>query len=94
MRNYSGRLILLWMVLYLTALPGDRKEYNGWAFMLFKEKRITSVGSLQFCVCVHVHCIQLIATPMNCSLPGSSVPGVFQARILEWFAVSYSRGSY
>ena len=29
---------------------------------------------------------------MNCSLPGSSICGVFQA-ILEWFAISYSRGS-
>lgn len=25
-------------VLYLTTFPGGRKEYNGWAFMLFKEK--------------------------------------------------------
>ena len=30
---------------------------------------------------------------MDCSLPGSSVRGVFQARVLEWFAISFSRGS-
>ena len=30
---------------------------------------------------------------MDCSLPGSSVPGISQARILEWVAISYSRGS-
>ena len=30
---------------------------------------------------------------MDCSLPGSSVHGVFQARVLEWFAISFSRGS-
>jgi len=30
---------------------------------------------------------------MDCSLPGSSVHGIFQARILEWVAFSYSRGS-
>ena len=29
---------------------------------------------------------------MDCSLPGSSVHGIFQARILEWVAVSFSRG--
>ena len=28
--------------------------------------------------------------PMNCSLPGSSVPGILQARILEWVAISFS----
>ena len=31
--------------------------------------------------------------PMDCSLPGSSVHGIFQARILEWAAISFSRGS-
>ena len=30
---------------------------------------------------------------MDCSLPGSSVHGVFQARILEWVAIFFSRGS-
>ena len=30
---------------------------------------------------------------MDCSPPGSSVHGIFQAKILEWIAVSYSRGS-
>ena len=31
--------------------------------------------------------------PMDCSLPGSSVHGIFQARILEWVAISFSRVS-
>ena len=31
---------------------------------------------------------------MDCSLPGSSVLGIFQARILEWIASSFSRGSF
>ena len=30
---------------------------------------------------------------MDCSLPGSSVHGVLQARILEWAAISFSRGT-
>ena len=30
---------------------------------------------------------------MDCSLPGSSVHGIFQARILEWVAIPFSRGS-
>ena len=30
---------------------------------------------------------------MDCSLPGSSVHGIFQTRILEWVAISFSRGS-
>ena len=30
---------------------------------------------------------------MDCSLPGSSIHGIFQARVLEWIAISFSRGS-
>jgi len=31
---------------------------------------------------------------MDCSLAGSSVHGIFQARVLEWVAISFSRGSF
>ena len=31
---------------------------------------------------------------MDCSLPGSSVHGVFLARILEWVVIFFSRGSF
>ena len=30
---------------------------------------------------------------MDCSLPGFSVHGIFQARVLEWVVISFSRGS-
>jgi len=28
---------------------------------------------------------------MDCILPGSSIPGIFQGRVLEWVAISFSR---
>ena len=34
-----------------------------------------------------------LSDPMDCSLPGSSVHGIFQAIVLEWIAISFSRGS-
>ena len=34
-----------------------------------------------------------LSDPMDCSPPGSSVHGVVQARVLEWGAISFSRGS-
>ena len=34
-----------------------------------------------------------LCNPMDCSLPGFSVYGIFQARILEWVAISFSRRS-
>ena len=35
-----------------------------------------------------------LGDPTDYSLPGSSVHGIFQARILEWVAISSSRGSF
>ena len=32
--------------------------------------------------------------PMDCSLSGSSFQGILQARILEWVAISFSRGIF
>ena len=32
--------------------------------------------------------------PMDCSLAGSSVRGIFQARVPEWVTISFSRGSW
>ena len=34
-----------------------------------------------------------LCDPMDCSLWGSSIHGIFQARLLEWVAISFSRGS-
>ena len=61
-------------------------------------------GTIYICVCVCVcvytythmqvysvaqSCLTL-CDPMNCSLPGFPVHGIFQARILEWVSISYS----
>ena len=31
-----------------------------------------------------------LSDPMDCSLPGSSVHGIFQTRVLEWGAIAFS----
>ena len=46
--------------------------------------------------CVHAKSLQSCLTvcdPMDCSLPGSSVHGILQARILKWVALPSLRGS-
>ena len=32
-----------------------------------------------------------LSDPMDCSLPGSSIQGIFQARVLEWGAIAFSK---
>ena len=47
-------------------------------------------------ICVPVQSLQsflILCNPVDCSLPGSSVYGIFEARILEWVAIPFSRGS-
>ena len=45
------------------------------------------------CVCVCVQSCPILCDSRDCSLPGSSIHGILQTRILEWVAISYSRGS-
>ena len=47
----------------------------------------------------HIHCVLVaqscptLCDPMDYSLPGFSVHGILQARILEWIAIPFSRGT-
>ena len=53
--------------------------------------------SSAFSLCVPVGSVAqsrpTLCYPVDCSLPGSSVQGILQARILEWVAISFSRAS-
>ena len=49
-----------------------------------------NLQEMNLLLCVHAKLLQSCLTlcdPMNCSLPGSSVYGILQARILEWVAM-------
>ena len=45
------------------------------------------------CACLVAQSCPTLCDPMDCSPPGSSVPGILQARVLERVAISISRGS-
>ena len=44
------------------------------------------------CVCMHAQLCLTLCDPTDCSLPSSSIHGIFQARILEWVVISYFKG--
>ena len=46
------------------------------------------------CVCVRAWSCSTLCNPLDCSPPASSVRGISQARILEWAAISSSRGIF
>ena len=58
---------------------------------------ICILGTIQrkcMCTCSITQSCPILHHPINCSLPGLSVLEIFQARTLEWVAISYSRGSF
>ena len=48
---------------------------------------------MSMCACMHAQSCPTLCGPMNYSLPSFSVHGIFQARIQEWVAISFSKGS-
>ena len=52
-----------------------------------------SLNFVHACILSRFSGIQLFSTLWTVNLPGSSVCGILQARILEWVAISFSRGS-
>ena len=80
----------------------NSKKQDGWR----KSKANTgiSLACLPVCLSTYLPAISVCARvlslscvwlcdPLDCSPPGSSVRGILQARILEWVAISSSRGS-
>ena len=68
------------------------KQLN-WTINIYSSSEYSNtVMKVKAKVLVTQSCLTLW-NPMDCSLPGSSVHGILQARIQEWVAISYSRGS-
>ena len=81
--------ILEWLAISFSrgsSLPRDRtqvscgRHFNLWATREAQESKVA-----QSC--------PTLCDRMDCSLPGFSVHGIFQTKVLEWVAISFSRGS-
>ena len=64
---------------------GYERDFNYMCTVLFLNNKYIESEAAQSC--------PNLCDPMDCSLSGSSVHGIFQARVLEWIANSFSRGS-
>ena len=60
--------------------------------------KITILKEMHLCIylhmCMHAHLCPALCDHIDCSLPGSSIHGIFQARILEWVFISSSRAFF
>ena len=78
---------MLWRILFITLH----------SIFSMKLRRSTGSNIILFNMKVKVLVAQscpIPCNPIDCSTPGSSIHGIFQARILEWVAISFSRGSF
>ena len=48
---------------------------------------MSALGYACVCVCLLIQSFLTLCDPMDCSLPGTSVHGISQARTLEWVAI-------
>ena len=60
---------------------------------LFRAPETNTVLLVNYHYCLVTKLCLTLCDPMDCSLLGSSAHGISQARILEWVAISFSRGS-
>ena len=84
----------------LRSVPYMRFRLEGYSRFLTKKKKKGGEESLaaaainlnhRMHACLVAKLCPTLFNPMDCSLPGSSVHGILQARILEWVATPFSR---
>ena len=67
----------------ISNLSNESQEY---LYLQIKPSKVVSASEVtQSC--------PTLSDAMDCSLPGSSIHGIFQARVLEWGAIAFSKGS-
>ena len=88
-KGIEGKKILEEIVAEKCSYLNSPKEFKNPRKVRRKEKH---TEALCFC-CVCAQWCLTLCDPMDCSPPGSSVHGILQARIAEWVAIPFSKGS-
>ena len=79
----SSEIIVIWVRMFITSLH----TIQCWSSPQLSLPSFLCVWGLVSQLCL------TLCDAMDCSPPGSSIHGIFQTRILEWVAISFSRGS-
>ena len=84
--------------LYDTALLSGTPYKLNWGLKTYKrelDEKCKAISSHDYtCVCAKsAQSCPTLCVPIDCSLLGSSVHGILQAKMLEWVAILFSRGS-
>ena len=85
---WQGKAVTPWWALRKEVTGPRRTLWDSWApkpFSVLLPKSESKGEVAQSCL--------TLCKPMDCSLPGYSIRGILQARVLEWVTISFSRGS-
>ena len=72
-------MLVFHQLLYAVTVAGSQRKRARYSFVTKSESEVA-----QLC--------QTVSDPMDCSLRGSSIHGIFWARVLEWGAIAFSAG--
>ena len=94
-KSEVGSLLVRYHVTPLFLWIGDLNSLSETDFCTTESLALTLPDwPLAFSALVYAQLYPTLCDPMVCSPPGSSVHGIFQARMLEWVAISYSIGGF
>ena len=85
--------ILAWDLSFIWKLSFNLLRVEIWECYLGPEQTTLALLWINHWACSVAKLCLTLCEPMDCSPPGSSVHGIFQTRILEWVAITFSRGS-
>ena len=89
---WKGQLLLLLNCVMSNSVRSHRWQPTRLPHPWDSPGKYTGVGCHFVLQCMKVKSEREVALrdPMDCSLPGSSIPGILQARTVEWVAISFS----
>ena len=95
--RYALKMLSPWFIICSYSISIEKWNFLKLKYLdpdcLLHHTHYTIVQLDEHVLCLVTQLCLTLCNPMVCSLPGSSVHGMFQARILEWVAMPFSRGS-
>ena len=92
--NLEQFLLLCFNEMLLVSLPNSldkiNQKFQGTGFWVHSEYAFTTPGMLTAATANSLQSYPTLCNPIDGSPPGSPIPGILQARTLEWVAISFS----
>ena len=85
----DAMMLVFWMLSFKPVFPLSSLAFIKRCLI---SSSLSAIRVVVLCTCAVIQLCPMLCDPTDCSPLGSFVHGIFQARILEWVAISFSRG--